>query len=85
MLRLLDKLNVSDIAIAGFDTFSHNYNESYADKMIPSVLGVMDVDAMNRDIKDIYKDFRSRNKDSVKVEFITSSDFMSEFDTFNEI
>jgi len=85
MLRLLDKLNVSDIAIAGFDTFSHNYNESYADKMIPSVHGVMDVDAMNRDIKDIYKDFRSRNKDSVKVEFITSSDFMSEFDTFNEI
>ncbi|MCI7784168.1 MAG: aldolase catalytic domain-containing protein [Succinivibrio sp.] len=82
VLRLLDKLHVQNIAIAGFDTFSSKYNASYADEMIPSVHGVENWDAMNKEIKEIYKDFRKRTQDTIKVTFVTKTDFISEYDRF---
>ena len=36
LLRLLDKLSVQKIAIAGFDNFTGMYNESYADPKLPT-------------------------------------------------
>ena len=37
-------------------------------------------DVMNKEIKEIYKDFRKRTKDTIKVTFVTKTDFISEYD-----
>ena len=37
-LRLLDKLNVKKVKLVGFDGFKHQYNESYADRALPTFL-----------------------------------------------
>ena len=84
VLRLLDKLHVQNIAIAGFDTFSSKHNASYADEMIPSVHGVENWDATYKEIKEIYKDFRKRTQDTIKVTFVTKTDFISEYDRIED-
>ena len=80
LLRLLDKLKVSKIAIAGFDAFSSRYNESYADPRLPTMHGIDDWDAVNGEIGEIYADFRRRTHDSIKITFLTSSRFASDYD-----
>ena len=52
--------------------------------MIPSVHGVENWDAMNKEIKEIYKDFRKRTQDTIKVTFVTKTDFISEYDRIED-
>lgn len=75
MLRLLEKLGVSDIAIAGFDGFKTLYNESYADASLPTLSGDIDYSEMNDEIKDMYRDCVQSFGDKVKIKFITESYF----------
>ena len=75
MLRLLDKLNVKRIAIAGFDAFSAKYNDSYADPKLPTVHDVVDWDKFNDEIKDMFMDFYKRTESNIRIKFLTDSFF----------
>lgn len=74
-LRFLDKLNVKDIAIAGFDEFLNEYNESYADSGLPTVNPNNHWADLNQEILDMFRDFKRQVKDSVSIEFLTDSIF----------
>ena len=73
MLRLLNKLHVKNVAIAGFDSFSDKYNESYADPKLPTVHGVEDWDKFNEELREIALDLINRTQFSLNVSSITSS------------
>ena len=75
MIRLLEKLGVKDIAIAGFDGFKTLYNESYADPSLPTLSGDIDYSELNDEIKDMYDDCVKCFGDKVNIEFITESYF----------
>ena len=75
LLRLLDKLSVQKIAIAGFDNFTGMYNESYADPKLPTTtFGDSNWQETNSEIREILSDFISRLKADVCIEFITETD-----------
>lgn len=73
LLRLLDKLHVKSIAVAGFDGFKHKYNESYADIALPTLNPDNQWDELNEEIHDMFWDFRETTE--MNVEFITESIF----------
>lgn len=74
-LRLMDKLHVKDIALAGFDEFGHKYNESYADAALPTLNPDNKWDELNEEIIEIFKDFKMAAKHVKNIEFITQSMF----------
>ena len=73
MLRLLDKLHMEKTAIAGFDGFRHQYNESYADISLPTLNPNNQWDALNDEIADMFRDFQKSS--GIQVEFLTESIF----------
>lgn len=72
-LRLLNKLHVTDIALAGFDGFSNNYSESYFDISLPSLNTDENWDNLNKEIKSMFQDFKEVTKNSIKISFVTKS------------
>lgn len=72
-LRLLDKLQVADVAVAGFDGFKDGYDESYADVSLPHINPGKKWEELNEEIKDMYWDFRNKTRDYMNVEFVTES------------
>lgn len=72
-LRLLDKLHVKKVALAGFDGFKHKYNESYADASLPTLNPDNQWDALNEEIDDMFQNFKESSK--LQVEFLTESIF----------
>jgi len=74
-LRLLSKLDVSKVALAGFDGFKTSYNESYADSSLPTLNPNGKWSELNEEIKDMFKDFVMSSKDKMTIEFITESIF----------
>lgn len=74
-LRLMDKLRVSDIFIAGFDGFKHKYNESYADPLLPTLNPGGKWDELNEEIADMFEDFCKTSGAAMNIEFITDSIF----------
>lgn len=74
-LRLMDKLHVENIAIAGFDGFKHSYNESYADSSLPTLNPSCGWDNLNVQIKEMYYNFKSTTETTMNIEFVTSSIF----------
>ena len=74
-LRLLDNLHVKNVAIAGFDEFKNEYNESYADEALPTVNPDNDWTKLNEEILDMFMDFRSKMKHLENLQFITNSHF----------
>lgn len=75
MLRLLNKLSVKKIAIAGFDSFSEKYNESYGDPKLPTATGVENWDVWNEEIGEMFRDFCARTSGTVKIELLTPTSF----------
>lgn len=73
ILRLLNKIHVKKVTIAGFDAFSEKYNESYADPKLPTVHGVEDLDKFNEELREIYNDFIHRIDSNMQIKFVTSS------------
>lgn len=75
MLRLLLKIDVENVFLAGFDGFKNAYNESYADSSLPTLNPDGKWDELNEEIKDMFKDFVMSSKDKMHLEFITESIF----------
>ena len=74
-LRLMDKLEVENLTIAGFDGFKNQYNESYADEKLPSLNPDNKWDELNEEISDMFKDFKNTATYVKNIEFITNSIF----------
>ena len=73
-LRLLEKLQVKEVMLAGFDGFKNVYNESYADTALPSLNPENKWDELNEEIKDIFTDFKKSNR-NMNITFVTESLF----------
>lgn len=71
-LRLLSKLDAKEIYIAGFDGFKSTYNESYADKFLPTINPGMEWNELNEEIKDMFNDIKHKHKE-IKIVFLTDS------------
>ena len=74
-LRLLNKLDVSNVALAGFDGFKTAYNESYADSSLPTLNPNGKWAELNEEIKDMFNDFVISSKDKMNIKFVTESIF----------
>ena len=74
-LRLLQNLGVRDVLIAGFDGFKNKYNESYADKSLPTLGTGIDYAGLNEEIRDIFRDFVESDEGNMKIVFVTDSYF----------
>lgn len=74
-LRLLNKLGITNVALAGFDGFKTAYNESYADSSLPTLNPNGKWKELNEEIKDMFKDFVISSKENMNIEFITESIF----------
>lgn len=72
-LRLLNRLEVSDVAIAGFDGFTTSHEDSYADASLPHINPGKKWDELNEEIQDMLNDFAFSVKQSMKLELITDS------------
>jgi len=77
-LRLLSKLSVYDVAVAGFDGFKTKYNESYADAALPTLNPNNDWGELNREITDMFSDFKASAGRDMVIRFITESIFDTE-------
>lgn len=72
-LRLINRMHIKNVVIAGFDGFSHEYNKSYADESIPSLSSDIDWDELNTEITDMFIDFKKMTNKSMNIKFITDS------------
>jgi 4-hydroxy 2-oxovalerate aldolase len=75
VLRLLDRVHAEQVAIAGFDGFKHQYNESYADASLPTLNPENRWDELNEEIKEMFRDFKETTGDTMNINFITESIF----------
>ncbi len=74
-LRLMNKLGISNVAIAGFDGFKTKYNESYADADLPTLNPDNKWDELNEEIREMYSDLVESVKGKMNIEFVTESYF----------
>lgn len=74
-LRLLNKLKVKEVYLAGFDGFKTKYNESYADESLPTLNPDNKWDDLNEEIKAMYRDLHDSLADSMDIVFLTESIF----------
>lgn len=76
-LRLMERLGVHEIAIAGFDGFKNHYNESYADPFLPSLNPDNKWDELNEEIRGMFADFKRSTSVCRDIRFLTPSYFES--------
>ena len=74
-LRLLNQLNINNIAIAGFDGFKTKYNESYADESLPTLNPDNKWGELNEEVKEMFRDFVESTQGKMKIQFVTESYF----------
>lgn len=74
-LRLLFKLGVQDVYIAGFDGFKTKYNESYADASLPTLNPDNKWDELNEEILEMFRDFKESTQNRMNITFVTESYF----------
>lgn len=74
-LRLMDYLGIEEVAICGFDGFKDEYNESYADPLLPSVNPGVNWVSLNEEIREMFQDFKKSASTCRQVKFITESIF----------
>jgi len=72
-LRLMNRLRVRKVVIAGFDGFGNSYEESYADIALPHINPGKKWEELNAEIKDMLADFRSITEGRMKISFLTKS------------
>lgn len=76
-LRLMERLGVHEVAIAGFDGFKNHYNESYADPFLPSLNPGNKWDELNEEIRSMFADFKRSTSVCRDIRFLTPSYFES--------
>lgn len=69
LFRLLMKIGIKEIAIAGFDGYSTNSQENYADNDLINIESRYDIDTKNHKIKEFLKTI----KNNLAINFITPS------------
>ncbi len=74
-MRLLNKLHVTHVSLAGFDGFGDDYDDSYADRSLPHINPGKEWDALNDEIKDMFRDFKETTADYMTINFLTASKF----------
>ena len=74
-LRLMNKLHVNEVALAGFDGFSNEYAESYADTSLPSLNPGNKWDELNEEIKEMFDDFKVTTAKTMNIYFVTDSKY----------
>ncbi len=74
-LRLLNKINATDVYLSGFDGFKAKYNDSYADESLPTLNPDNKWDELNEEIKKMYKELYDSVKGSMNITFLTESIF----------
>ena len=74
-LRLMNRLAVKRVGVAGLDEFRSNYNESYADEYLPTLTTEHDYNFLNKEIQSILDDFLATVKDTMDIEFVTTTVF----------
>lgn len=77
LLRLLDELNVGEIAIAGFDGYGYAQGSivNYADRELELYNVRQNPDEINREIVSMLEDYMVTRKNSTLIKFITDSRF----------
>ena len=71
-LRLLRKLEVKEVYIAGFDGFKQTYNESYADASLPTINPGKKWEELNEEIKEMFADVKAASP-NMQIHFLTES------------
>lgn len=74
-MRLMSRLGVKNMGVAGLDQFLSNYNESYADPYLPTLSTEHDYNLLNREIQSILDDFIATVGGSMNIEFVTTTVF----------
>ncbi|MCQ2521372.1 MAG: hypothetical protein MJ105_03245 [Lachnospiraceae bacterium] len=74
-LRLLNRLNVKKVYLAGFDGFAENYEDSYADTSIPHVNPGKSWAELNAEIKEMLQDFLATVDGRMEIKFLTESKY----------
>ena len=75
LLRLMNLLRIPEVYIAGFDGFKDEYSMSYSDVKLPSLNTTGDWVGLNREIKEMFDDFRSQTAETMQIFFVTESYF----------
>ena len=70
-LKWLIQMGVKNVALAGFDGYSHDYQRNYMDSEKEIVTKTEITDKMNQGIKEVINEFRQ----SIQIEFITDSKY----------
>lgn len=74
-LRLLNRLHINNVTLAGFDGFSNNYSESYFDVLLPSLNPKGNWNELNNEIKSMFDDFKEVTSKTMNIKFLTKSIF----------
>lgn len=74
-LRLMSMVSASEIMLVGFDGFSEDSVEKYANEILENRLPKIEEKILHMDIAEMFKDFLEKNKQKVKVTFITPSSY----------
>ena len=71
-LRLLAKLNVQNLAIAGFDGYKIDSSDNYVDSNILLNLNLEDKQLLNKELSEMFNHFKSNNK-NINIDFLTNT------------
>lgn len=80
LLRLLNKLNVKDIYIAGFDGYLTGQNYSTEHEELETYEESERYQELNREVREMLEDFKNHISSNVNVNFITRSKFENVFE-----
>lgn len=72
-LRLLNKLHINSVALAGFDGFGNAHNQNYADVSLPYIDPGKRWEELNAEIVDMLEDFKRTTQNYMRIHFITDS------------
>lgn len=76
LLRLLDKLDVASIAIAGFDGYSNDSKSvNYMHKEMEKTRNTTNADDANRDVQSMLEDYMNTRQSDCPIHFLTPSRF----------
>ena len=84
LLRLLSKLDVKDITIAGFDGFNSNDNYSYYNEELESRYSSGNFEQINNEINEMLIDFNKNLNKEILINFLTPSIFQDIFKTISQ-
>ena len=73
LLRLLKKLEASDIALAGFDGFDAAKEDNYAGKIFQNDRHIEEFDEMTKEVTKMLKELRKSLSGKAEIHFVTPS------------